>query len=125
MLLDTNAISALAAGDESLIKAIERAPRLCVTIISLGEYVYGLAQSKHQSELAEWLEAFLQRAELIYIGKETLPHYAEVRRQLKKDGTPIPANDCWIAAVAKEHRLDIVSRDKHFDFVKGLRRISW
>jgi predicted nucleic acid-binding protein len=125
MLLDTNAITALAAGDETLIKAIERAPRLGVSIISLGEYVYGLAQSKHQTELSEWLEAFLQRAEILYLGRDTLPHYAEVRRQLKKDGTPIPANDCWIAAIAKEHRLAVVSRDKHFDSVKGLRRVAW
>jgi predicted nucleic acid-binding protein len=61
----------------------------------------------------------------LHISRKTLTHYAEVRRQLKKAGTPIPANDCWIAALAKEHRLPIVSRDKHFDAVKGVRRISW
>lgn len=125
MLLDTNALSALAARDEELITTLKSAPRLCVTIISAGEYVYGLTQSRHQNELADWLEAFLSRAELLHIGRKTLPHYAEVRRQLKQDGTPIPANDCWIAALAKEHRLPIASRDKHFDAVKGLRRISW
>ena len=125
MLLDTNALSALAARDEKLITVLESAPRLCVSIISLGEYVYGLTLSRHQEKLANWLEAFLARAELLHIGRKTLPHYAEVRRQLKKDGTPIPANDCWIAALAKEHRLPIVSRDKHFDAVKGLRRIAW
>jgi predicted nucleic acid-binding protein len=125
MLLDTNALSALAARNEELIKTLESAPRLAVTIISVGEYVYGLTQSRHRNELADWLEAFLSRAELLHIGRRTLPHYAEVRRQLKKDGTPIPANDCWIAALAKEHRLPIVSRDQHFDAVKGLRRIYW
>ena len=125
MLVDTNALSALAAGDETLIQTIEKVPRLCVTIISLGEYSYGIAQSRHEIELTRWLDAFLQRADVLYLGRETLPHYAEVRRQLKKDGTPIPANDCWIAALAKEHRLPVVSLDKHFDAVKGLRRISW
>jgi len=125
MLLDTNALSALAAADESLIQAIEQVPRLCVTIISLGEYSYGISQSRHETELARWLDAFLQRADILYLGRETLPHYADVRRQLKKDGTPIPANDCWIAALAREHRLPVVSRDKHFDAVKGLQRISW
>ncbi len=125
MLLDTNALSALAARDEELLKALEGAPRVCVSIISGGEYLYGLTQSRHQNELAEWLEAFLSRAELLPISRETLPYYAEVRRQLKEDGTPIPANDCWIAAMAKEHRLPVVSRDKHFDLVKGVRRISW
>ena len=91
----------------------------------MGEYSYGIAQSRHEIELARWLDAFLQRADVLYLRRETLPHYAEVRRQLKKDGTPIPANDCWIAALAKEHRLPVVSLDKHFDAVKGLRRISW
>jgi predicted nucleic acid-binding protein len=125
MLVDTNALSALAAGDETLIQTIEKVPRLCVTIISLGEYSYGIAQSRHEIELTRWLDAFLQRADVLYLRRETLPHYAKVRRQLKKDGTPIPANDCWIAALAKEHRLPVVSLDKHFDAVKGLRRISW
>ena len=125
MLLDTNALSALAARDEELIKILESAPRLCVTIISVGEYVYGLTQSRHQKELAEWLDAFLARIELLQISRKTLPHYADIRQQLKQDGTPIPANDCWIAALAKEHRLPVVSRDKHFDAVKSLRRISW
>jgi predicted nucleic acid-binding protein len=78
MLLHTNAIAALAAGDETLIKAIERAPCLGVSVISLGEYVYCLAQSKHQTELSGWLEAFLQLAEILYLGRgDTLPHYAE------------------------------------------------
>jgi predicted nucleic acid-binding protein len=125
MLLDTNALSALAARDEELIKILESAPRLCVTTISVGEYVYGLTQSRHQKELAEWLDAFLARIELLQISRKTLPHYADIRQQLKQDGTPIPANDCWIAALAKEHRLPVVSRDKHFDAVKSLRRISW
>jgi tRNA(fMet)-specific endonuclease VapC len=61
----------------------------------------------------------------LQISRKTLPHYADIRQQLKQDGTPIPANDCWIAALAKEHRLPVVSRDKHFDAVKSLRRISW
>jgi tRNA(fMet)-specific endonuclease VapC len=125
MLLDTNALSALAARDEDLIKILEGAPRLAVTIISVGEYLYGLTQSRHQKELADWLETFIARAELLHVSRKTLPHYSDIRRQLKEDGTPIPANDCWIAALAKEHRLSIVSRDKHFDAVKGLRRISW
>jgi tRNA(fMet)-specific endonuclease VapC len=125
MLLDTNALSALAARDEALLKTLESAPRICVSIISAGEYVYGLTQSRHRNELAEWLEAFLLRAELLHISRKTLPHYAEVRRQLKENGTPIPANDCWIASIAKEHRLPVVSRDKHFASVKGLRRILW
>jgi len=40
-------------------------------------------------------------------------------------GTPIPANDCWIAALAQQHRLPIISQDRHFDSVKGIQRIGF
>jgi tRNA(fMet)-specific endonuclease VapC len=125
MVLDTNALSALAARDESLLTVVEKAPRLCVTLVALGEYLYGLAQSRHRAELEDWLDAFLERAEVLSISRATLPFYAETRLQLKSDGTPIPANDCWIAAIAREHRLPVLSRDRHFDYIKCLRRISW
>jgi tRNA(fMet)-specific endonuclease VapC len=48
-----------------------------------------------------------------------------VRASLKKAGRPIPANDVWIAALAIQHRLPVMSRDEHFDVVPGLRRQGW
>jgi tRNA(fMet)-specific endonuclease VapC len=125
MILDTNALSALAARNADLIEILRSAPRVCVTMISLGEYFFGIAQSRHRAALQAWLDAFLEHAEIINLDRATLPFYAEIRRQLKADGQPTPANDCWIAALAKQHRLPIVSLDKHFDTVKGLRRIEW
>jgi len=52
-------------------------------------------------------------------------HYAEIRLQLASAGTPIPMNDLWIAAIARQHKLPILSRDTHFDHVSGLTRIGW
>ena len=51
--------------------------------------------------------------------------YAKVCRDLKQTGQSIPANDARIAAIARQHKLPLLSRDKHFDFVPGLRRIGW
>jgi tRNA(fMet)-specific endonuclease VapC len=56
---------------------------------------------------------------------QTLPFYSRIRHQLKQDGTPIPENDVWIAALAAQHHLPVLSRDAHFDQVKSLRRVSW
>ena len=72
-----------------------------------------------------WLDALLLKVDVLLLEKKTLPFYAEVRGWLKVAGTPIPANDCWIAALAKQHRLPIVSQDRHFDSVKGIQRIGW
>ena len=125
LILDTNAVSALAERDVGLIRRIQSAPRLCVTLISLGEYHYGISKSRKRKELAAWLDAFLERAEVLTPSLSTLQHYADIRRELKLAGTPIPANDCWIAALVREHKMPIVSKDHHFDRVGGIRRLDW
>jgi predicted nucleic acid-binding protein len=94
-------------------------------LISLGEYHYGISQSREKDELAAWLDAFLDRAEVLTPTLSTLPHYADIRRELKLAGTPIPANDCWIAALVREYKMPIVSKDGHFDKVDGVKRLHW
>jgi len=125
MILDTNALSALAEKDPNLIACIRSAPRLCVTLVSLGEFHYGISQSRKKDELTAWLNAFLVRAEVLNPTVITLPHYADIRRELKSARTPIPANDCWIAALVRENRMPIVSNDRHFDLVIGITRVGW
>ncbi len=125
MILDTNAVSALAAQDKALTELVQTAPRVAVTIISLGEYAFGISKSRYRAELEVWLDALLLKVDVLHLEQKTLPFYAEVRGRLKVAGTPIPANDCWIAALAQQHRLPIVSQDRHFDSVKGIQRIDW
>ena len=127
MILDTNALSALAGRDAGLIERIANAPRLCVTLISLGEYAYGVAgcSASRKKQLERWLDAFLERAEVLLPNRDTVDPYAAVRAQLKAAGTPIPANDCWIAALARQHGLSLVSKDRHFDRVEGIERLDW
>ena len=55
----------------------------------------------------------------------TATFYALVRHELKSLGQPIPYHDIWIAALARQHRLPVVSRNSHFDSVRGIRRLSW
>jgi tRNA(fMet)-specific endonuclease VapC len=125
MILDTNALSALAARDPALIAKIAKAPRVCVTLITLGEYQFGIRQSAYREELGKWLAAFLERAEVLSPNLPTLPIYADIRLELKKAGTPIPANDVWIAALVRQHGMPILSRDEHFDRVTGIVRLDW
>lgn len=125
MILDTNALSALAARESGVMALISEAPRLCITLISLGEYECGLRLSRHRSALQNWLRAFLVHADVLSPDQATLEFYADLRVHLKKNGTPIPANDCWIAALARQHRMPIISRDTHFDLVPNVRRLSW
>lgn len=125
MILDTNALSALAERDEGLIRRIRSAARLHVTLVTLGEYLYGVSRSSKKRELSAWLDAFLAHAEVLSPTLSTLPHYAGIRLELHAAGTPIPANDCWIAALVRQHGMPIVSQDAHFDRVRGIKRLGW
>ncbi|MEO8362366.1 MAG: type II toxin-antitoxin system VapC family toxin [Vicinamibacteria bacterium] len=123
--LDTNALSSFAEGDENLGAVLMPFRSLVLPAPVLGEYRYGLLGSRKQSRLSKWLDELLGEVRVLEIKERTTQVYALVRHQLRTAGTPIPENDVWIAALAIEHGLPLVSRDKHFKVVKGLELLGW
>src|ERR1041384_3197691 len=101
MILDTNALSAWADGTAAVRPALSSASRLVVPAVTLGEYLFGIRQSRHRQRYERWLAVNLPAAELATIGHATAREYAGIRLELKKRTTPIPANDTWIAALAR------------------------
>ena len=91
----------------------------------LGEFRYGINWSRYRVKYEQWLEDHLPDFEILTVTEPTTLIYARVRMSLKKLGRPIPANDVWIAALALQRRLAVLSRDEHFDAVAGLRRETW
>ena len=75
--------------------------------------------------VTEGLEHHLPEFEILAVTEPTTVVYARVRASLKKLGRRVPANDAWIAALALQHHLAVMSRDEHFDAVPGLRREAW
>lgn len=69
--------------------------------------------------------SFAKACTVLAILESTTQFYATVRQRLKKQGTPIPENDIWIAALALEYNLPVLSNDLHFDRVQQIDRISW
>jgi predicted nucleic acid-binding protein len=67
----------------------------------------------------------LPSCRVLEITSETAVRYAELRSELKRAGAPIPSNDAWIAALCRQHSLPLLSKDRHFDVVKGIRRVEW
>jgi predicted nucleic acid-binding protein len=125
LILDTNALSALAEGERGLDPILRNIRVLALPVVVLGEYRYGVLQSRNRSRYENWLMELLERCTILDVDLLTTAHYAVVRAELKRAGKPIPGNDAWIAALARQHALPILSRDRHFDFVPGLRRIAW
>lgn len=125
MILDTNALSAWADGDPAIEPLLRSASRLVIPVVVIGEFEFGIRQSRHASRYAEWLAVNLDTVEVARIDRAIAAVYGAVRLELKQAGTPIPINDTWIAAVARHERLPIISRDGHFDAVRGVERVSW
>jgi len=125
VILDTNGLSAFVVGEPALEPLLRRAAQIAIPVIVLGEYRYGIAHSRDRKQYEEWLTAYLSRFRILDVDEETTLSYRDVRTELKRAGTPIPSNDVWIAAICRQHRLPLLSRDRHFDAVPGIRRLEW
>ena len=125
MILDTNALSAVADNQSVAVRRFRDAASIELPAIVLGEYRFGIAQSRRRKEYEKWLEELVAATRVLTVDEQTSGHYAQVRSELKKAGKPIPSNDLWIAALTRQHRLPLMSQDMHLDAVPGLKRIGW
>jgi tRNA(fMet)-specific endonuclease VapC len=125
MIVDTNALSAAADGDPEIISILARADQMAIPVIVLGEYRYGIAQSRNRTHYESWLIGLLRDCFVLDITEPTTQYYAEIILELKRKGKPIPTNDLWIAALCRQHALPLLSRDLHFDSVAGIKRAGW
>lgn len=125
MILDSNALSAFADGNEEVCRVLEGAPGHQLPVIVLGEFSFGILASRHREAYEAWLAERMQEFEILSIDGETAQHYADICEELRQVGRPIPQNDLWIAALARQHHLPVVSRGVHFDKVKKVKRHGW
>ena len=120
MLLDTNALSAFADGDAGLAPIVKQTKRISVPVVALGEYRFGIRQSRNREYYEAWLKAQSAHWEVLCVDELTTIHYATVRFELKQKGRPIPANDMWIAAATLETGSCLLTFDADFASVQGL-----
>ena len=125
MIVDTNALSAAADSDPAVLAILGRAEQMAIPVIVLGEYRYGIAQSRRRASYESWLTGLLRDCLVLDINEPTTQHYAQIVLDLKRLGKPIPTNDLWIAALCRQHSLPLLSRDRHFDLMAGTERIDW
>lgn len=114
--LDTNRYSDLARGDRAITELFETATEIWLPFVVLAELRAGFTLGKKGLANERVLQRFLQKpgVAVLYAGDSTTRTYAMLYRQLREQGTPIPANDLWIAALVIEHGLQLCTRDQHF-----------
>lgn len=114
--LDTSAYSHFKRGDPQVVDLIDRADWLGVPVIVLGELAVGFRQGTRREMNQAELDRFLANAavDVVPVTEDVVGFYADIVLDLKKAGTPIPANDIWIAALAARHGATVLTYDAHF-----------
>lgn len=125
VLLDTNIVIALFAGEAVVLARLAAAPEVFVPAIVIGEVYYGALRSSRIEASIARIAAFASSAALISCDAETARHYGAIKNELHAKGRPIPENDIWIAAGARQHNLVVVSRDPHFSEILDLVVEAW
>ena len=116
IILDTSAYSAFLKGNPDIKLSIQQADEIFLNPIILGELLAGFATGRSGKKNTSLLQEFLSspRVNIIDINEETAERYATITNYLRKEGTPIPTNDIWIASSAMQYGLKVLTTDRHF-----------
>lgn len=120
--LDTNRLTDLFQGDAELAELLATCDEVWIPLVVLAEIKAGFYGGTQQHRNEVLLRKFMAKPTvgMLLPGRETAEQYARLFVQLKRAGTPVPDNDLWIAALALENDLALITRDRHFDNIPQL-----
>lgn len=125
ILVDTNRYTDFARGEAEAVDRFRRAARLFLPFVVVAElragFLCGTRSERNEANLTRFLAA--PRVDVLFADEETTHHYARLFRQLRAQGTPMPTNDLWTAALAIQHGLHLFARDRHFDHLPQIPRV--
>lgn len=104
---------------------LEGAEEVFVPSIALGELYYGARKSAHPERNAGRVSELASATVVLDIDAKTAQEYGRIKAELRTRGKPIPENDIWIASIAAQHGLVLITRDQHFLHVQALTTETW
>ncbi|HSB15773.1 MAG TPA: type II toxin-antitoxin system VapC family toxin [Bryobacteraceae bacterium] len=122
--MDTNCLTDAFRGESATVRIIEQAVEVWIPFVTLAEIKAGSLAGSRTAENERLLQEFLllPGVALLYADRETTDVYARLFIQLRRAGTPIPTNNLWIASLAVQHQLLLLSRDEHFNILPQIAR---
>jgi tRNA(fMet)-specific endonuclease VapC len=124
-LLDTSIVIALLAEDTSVEEHLKEAEEVFIPSIVFGELYFGVRKSGRIRQNLKKIDELAFNSAVLACDLGTAREYGEIKGTLQEKGRPIPENDIWIAAIARQHELTLVTRDEHFKEVKHLNIEVW
>jgi tRNA(fMet)-specific endonuclease VapC len=101
------------------------ADEIFIPVIVVGELYFGAENSSRQADNIARVDEFITRYTILDCDVQTARFYGQIESQLRAKGKPIPPNDMWIAAIARQHNLTVLPQDAHFNHVDGLPVQGW
>lgn len=128
-LIDTNHASVIMSGGQEISELLrvraEAGDSFAISITVLGElYFAAYASGRRELNLVN-IRYLLSRLPVLPFDAAAAEEYGRIRAELKAAGRPIPSTDAQIAAVARVHRLTVLTADRHFGYVDGLSAQNW
>lgn len=124
-LLDTSIIIALFAKEPVVHERLSNAGEVFVPCIALGEMYFGTYKSLRIKENLARIDECVLNSTMLACDTDTAKKYGDIKNQLKEKGQPLPENDIWIAAVAQQYDLTLITRDTHFHIIENIKIESW
>lgn len=124
-LLDTNIVIALFADEETVKNNLAQANEVFIPSTAIGELFYGARKSGRVKANLSRVDELIAISTVFSCDAETARQYGEIKNKLRLKGRPLPENDIWIAAIALQHNLVLVTRDAHFQQVENLQSVNW
>ena len=125
VLLDTSVVVPHLRGDNSLSARLAQVANIHMPWVVLGELRFGAQRAVRPQEALAQVRAFLRTVALLLPDEGTAELYGDLKAELARIGKPIPDNDLWIAATARQLDLPLVTRDAHFSVVPRLTTLAW
>jgi tRNA(fMet)-specific endonuclease VapC len=125
LLLDTSVAVDLIKHIPKAERVVSTASELFLAAVALGELLYGANHSARRAANLASVDELVASVAILPCDAETAWHYGEIKAGLRSKGRPLPDNDVWIAAVARQHQLIIATRDAHFLEIDGVATLSW
>lgn len=111
-------------GEAKATRLVQTCETVLIPVPVIAELRFGFANGKkgalNEAILTRFLDA--SRVEVLSCDERTTPVYTMLKLQLKRQGTPIPINDVWIAALVIQHRGTLFTHDSAFDHLPQLPR---
>lgn len=124
-LLDTNAVIALYAQDSAIETLMAAFTDVFIPVVAIGEMYYGAEKSMRVVDNLKRVDEIAAKHRILPCDTDTARLFGKIKQQLRAKGKPIPDHDSWIAALALQHHLTLITRDSHFKEVTNLKLETW